>query len=79
MATGFSYHYGFRHPQPVLRLWSGLSLHPMQRMSPVKSLHLLSEKSLARDCHVFTEVSPNLSDSTSLITEGALKFFLIYF
>jgi len=27
MAPGFSYHYGFRHLQPRLPLWSGLSLH----------------------------------------------------
>ncbi len=41
MATGFSYHYGFRHLHPLMCLWSGLSLHPITWMSPVKSLHLL--------------------------------------
>ena len=51
LLTRFSYHYSFHYHHC---LWSGLSLNPRLyvRVLPVKSLHLLYLKSLARDCHI---------------------------
>ena len=75
MATGFSYHYGFRHSHFICVCGLDFLFIHMNGCR-LLSLYTFTSKlmRLARDCHVCTEVSPNLSDSTSFITEGALKF-----
>ena len=69
---GFSYHLDFRRRQP--RSWSGLYLH--LDLPALGAAHLVSTPSRFRAwLGIATcEVSPNLSSSTSKVSQGALNF-----